>query len=127
MRRSFLAAVAPIAALAALGVAVASAMPVVAPPLGAGTAAVSACDADGFTYRHTIDTSGRLTVVTVGSMAAPCAGGTLRLTVTNGSTSVGAGTAALPSAGFTGSATVMLSPQPLSNAVTALYAVVEGP
>ena len=127
MRRSLLAAIAPVAILAAVGVAAASAVPVVTPPLGAGTAAVSACDTDGFTYRHAVDTSGRLTVVTVGSMAAPCAGGTLRLTVTNGATSVGAGTAALPSVGFTGSATVTLSPQPLSNAVTALYVVVEGP
>jgi len=127
MRRSLLAAIAPIAILAALGVAAASAMPLVTPPLGAGTGTVSACDTDGFTYRHTVDTAGRLTVVTVGSMAAACAGGTLRLTVTTGATSVGEGTAALPSAGFTGSAAVTLSPQPLSSAVTAVYVVVEGP
>ncbi len=127
MRRSLLASVAPIAMLAAIAMAAASAMPLVAPPLGAGTATVSACDTDGFTLRHTVDTSGRLTVVTVGSMAAACAGGTLRLTVTNGATSVGEGTVALPLAGFTGSATVTLSPQPLSSAVTAAYVVVEGP
>jgi len=127
MRRSLLTAVASIATVAAIGVAVASAMPVVAQPIGAGTATVAACDTDGLTYRHAVDTSGRLTGVTVGSMAAACAGGTLRLTVTNGATSVGEGTASLPPSGFTGSASVTLSPQPLSSAVTALYVVVEGP
>ena len=127
MRRSLLAAIAPTAAVVALGLATASSMPLVAPSVGAGTAAVSACDTDGFTLRHTVDTSGRLTVVTVGSMAAACAGGTLRLTATNGTTSVGEGTAPLPTSGFSGSATVTLSPQPQSSAVTAIYLVVEGP
>lgn len=127
MRRSLLASVAPIAILASVGMAAASAMPLSAPPLGAGTAVVNACDTDGFSLRHTVDTSGRLTVVTVGSMAAACAGGTLRLTVTSGTTSVGAGTVSLPSSGFTGSATVTLSPQPPSSAVTAVHLVVEGP
>jgi hypothetical protein len=127
MRRSLLAAVAPIAILTGLGMAAASAMPLTAPSLGAGTAVVSACDSDGFTLRHTVDTAGRLTAVTVGSMSPACAGGMLRLTVTSGSTSVGEGTASLPSAGFTGSAAVTLSPQPLSSAVTAVYVAVEGP
>ncbi|MEX0625372.1 MAG: hypothetical protein WD402_02380 [Chloroflexota bacterium] len=121
-----MAAIAPIAIVAAVGVGAASAMPLVASTIGAGTAAVSACDTDGLTFHHTVDTSGRLTVVTVGSMAAACAGGTLRLTVTNGATSAGEGTVALPSAGFTGSAAVTLGPQPLSTAVTAVYIVVEG-
>lgn len=127
MRRSLLAAIAPTAAVIALSLAVASSMPLAVPFVGAGTAAVSACDTDGFTLRHTVDTSGRLTVVTVGSMAAACAGGTIRLTATNGTTSIGAGTASLPSSGFTGSATVTLSPQPLSAAVTAIYLAVDGP
>lgn len=127
MRRLLLAATAPTVAVLALSLATASSMPLAAPSVGAGTAAVSACDTDGFTLRHTVDTSGRLTIVTVGSMASTCAGGTLRLTATNGTTSVGAGTASLPSSGFTGSAAVTLSPQPLSSAVTAIYLAVEGP
>jgi hypothetical protein len=127
MRRSLLPAIAPITAAVALSLATASSMPLAAPSVGAGTAAVSACDTDGFSLRHTVDTSGRLTVVTVGSMAAACAGGTLRLTAANGTASIGAGTASLPSSGFTGSAAVTLSPQPASSAVTAIYLVVEGP
>lgn len=120
-------AVAAAAAVAAFELAVAATLPTTAAGLGAGTATVSACDTDGFTFRHTIDTSGRITTVTVGSMAAGCAGGTLRVTLTNGTTSVGEGSAVLPSVGFSGSAAVTMSPTPMSNAVTAVHAVVEGP
>jgi hypothetical protein len=49
------------------------------------------------------------------------------LTLANGTTSVGSGAANLPSSGFTGSATVTISPTPLSTNVTATHAVVEGP
>jgi len=126
MRRLGL-AVALLAVVAALELAAAATMPTSVPPLGGGTADVSACDTDGFTFRHTIDTSGRITSVTVDAMAAPCAGGTLRLTLTNGTTSVGSGSASLPSVGFSGSATVSVSPTPPSSGVTAVYAVVEGP
>ncbi|MGH2462976.1 MAG: hypothetical protein ACRDFZ_05035 [Candidatus Limnocylindria bacterium] len=120
-------AVALLAVVAALELAAAATMATSAPPLGAGTADVSACDTDGFTFRHTIDTSGRITSVMVGAMAPQCAGGTIRLTLTNGTTSVGSGSASLPAVGFSGSATVSISPTPLSSAVTAVYAVVEGP
>jgi len=120
-------AVALLAVVAVLELAAAASMPTSAPPLGGGTADVSACDTGGFTFLHTIDTSGRITSVTVDAIAAPCAGGTLRLTLTNGTTSVGSGTASLPSVGFSGSATVSVSPTPLSSEVTAVYAVVEGP
>lgn len=114
-------------AVGALELAFAAALPIPAAPLAGGTAAVNACDTDGFTFRYAVDTSERITSVTVGAMAATCAGGTLRVTLANGATSVGSGTAALPSVGFTGSATVSMSPAPLSSGVTAVYAVVEGP
>jgi hypothetical protein len=88
---------------------------------------VTACDTDGFTFRHTLDTTGHVTSVTIGSIAAGCAGGTLRLTLTNGATSVGSGAVALPSSGFSGSATVTISPTPLGSSVTARYSAVDGP
>jgi hypothetical protein len=95
--------------------------------LGAGTAAVGTCDGNGFTFRHVVDTAGRIGTVTTTGLHASCAGGTLRLTLVNGTASVGSGSAALPSSGFTGSVDVAISPQPLSTGVTAVYAVVEGP
>jgi hypothetical protein len=115
------------AVVAIFEVAAAAALPTTATTLGAGTGTVSACDTDGFTFHHTIDTSGRITSVTVGSMDAGCAGGTLRVTLTNGANSVGEGSVALPAVGFTGSAAVTMSPAPMSSVVTALHAVVEGP
>jgi hypothetical protein len=95
--------------------------------LGAGTAAVAACDSDGFAFHHVVDTAGRIGTVTTVGIHASCAGGTLRLTLANGATSVGSGSASLPSSGFSGWADVTISPQPLSTGVTAVYAVVEGP
>jgi len=120
-------AVGLLAAIAALEVAVAAALPTTAALLASGTAVVSPCDPDGFALRTTIDTSGQITTVAVTSMAAPCAGGTLRVTLVNGTSSVGEGTAALPSVGFSGTANVAISPSPLSSAVTAIHLVVEGP
>jgi hypothetical protein len=114
-------------AVAAASIAFAASIPTRAQTLGGGTAAVSACDSDGLTYRYAVDTSGKITTVTVGSIALACAGGTLRLTLTNGTTSVGSGSSALPSSGFSGSASVTLSPAPASNVVTASYAAIEGP
>jgi len=65
--------------------------------------------------------------VTVGSIALACAGGTLRLTLTNGTTGVGSGSASLPASGFSGSAAITVSPSPASNQVTAAYTAIEGP
>jgi hypothetical protein len=125
--RTLVAVAAAFAVLAAFELAAAAALPTTATTLGAGTATVSACDTDGFTFRHTIDTSGRITSVMVGSMDAGCAGGTLRVTLTNGTTSVGEGAVALPAVGFSGSAGVTMIPPPTSSVVTAVHAVVEGP
>ncbi|MGH2489357.1 MAG: hypothetical protein ACRDFR_07055, partial [Candidatus Limnocylindria bacterium] len=111
---ALVAAVATLAAVAVFELGVAASLPTSAGTLGAGTTTVSACDTNGFTFRHTIDTSGRITTVTVGSMDVGCAGGTLRVTLTNGTTGVGEGTVALPSVGFSGSAAVSMSPTPMS-------------
>ena len=102
-------------------------MPLSANRLGGGTAAVNACDPDGFAFAAVIDTSGRITSVTVSGIHAACAGAVLRLTLANGTTSAGSGSVTLPSSGFTGSASVTVSPTPLSTAVDRILAVAEGP
>ena len=95
--------------------------------LGGGTAAATACDPNGFAFHHVIDTAGRITTVSATGIHASCSGGTIRLALLNGTSSVGSGSASLPSVGFTGSVNVAISPQPLSTGVTAVHAVVEGP
>ena len=120
-------AIAATAATVVVAVAFAASIPITGGTVGAGTAAVSACDPDGFTYRYAVDSSGKITTVTVGSIALACAGGTLRLTLTNGTTSVGSGSASLPASGFSGSASITVSPSPASNQVTAAYSAIEGP
>jgi hypothetical protein len=125
LRRPFTLAVA--ASLVCLQIAVAATLPTTAPKLGGGTTTVSACDSNGFTFRYTVNTSGSITTITVSSIAGACAGGTLRLTLANGTTSVGSGTVSLPSSGFSGSVAVSVSPTPSSSTVTAAYAVVDGP
>jgi hypothetical protein len=120
-------AVAAIATSLVAGIAFAASIPTTGATVGAGTSAVSACDPDGFTYQYTVDTSGKITTVTVGSIAVACAGGTLRLTLANGTTSVGSGSASLPASGFSGLAAITVSPSPASNQVTAAYTAIEGP
>jgi hypothetical protein len=127
MRAPSTVAICVIVAFACLDLAAAAALPTTVARFAGGTATVSACDPNGFAFRHTVDTTGRITTVTVSSIAAACAGGTLRLTLTNGTTSVGAGSAMLPSVGFAGSAALAISPAPVSSQVTALYMVIEGP
>ena len=95
--------------------------------LGGGSVAVTSCDAGGFVFHHVINSSGRIATVTVTGIHASCAGGTLRVTLVNGATSVGSGSVVLPSSAFTGTADVTISPLPLSTGVTAVYAAIEGP
>ena len=106
--------------------ALAASLAATAARVGAGTGAVTACDGDGFVFHHVIDTSGRITTVSVVGIHASCAGGRLRLTLTSGTTSVGAGSAVLPSSGFGGTIDVSISPQPLSSGVSAVHASLEG-
>ncbi len=110
-----------------LQVGVAAGLTTTAAGLGAGSSAVAACDGDGFTFQAVVDTSGRITTVTTSGIHGACAGGTLRVTLVNGTASVGAGSVALPSVAFSGSADVSISPQPLSSGVTAVHAAIEGP
>jgi hypothetical protein len=113
-------------ALLAAGIASAASLSTAAGPLGGGTASVSRCDANGFTFGATIDTSGRITGVTVSGIDAGCAGATLRVTLASGTTSVGSGSVAMPASGFTGTANVTVSPTPLSTGVDGIFAVAEG-
>jgi hypothetical protein len=95
--------------------------------LGAGGAAVERCDMDGFTYTNVVS-AGAVTSVTVSAIAAPCAGGLLGVTLTNSAgANIGSGTVALPAAGFTGTASVPISPQPPATAVHRYNGIVVGP
>ena len=127
MRRRVLPLVIVLAVVFGLQPAAAASLTATAARVGAGIAAVLPCDGDGFAFHHVIDTTGQITTVTTTGIHASCGGGTLRITLVNGASSVGAGSAVLPSSGFTGTADVAISPQPLSTGVTAVYAVVEGP
>jgi hypothetical protein len=70
---------------------------------------LSACDTDGFTFTHTLDTSHNVATVTVSGIAAPCAGATLQVTLADSvNASIGSSSAALPAAGFTGAATMTI-------------------
>ena len=87
-----------LATLAALGLtgllmsvtASAATMPTVTGKVGGGSASVGRCDADGFTTNFTTS-GGRITSVTVGGIAAGCAGGSLRVTITQGNASAATG------------------------------------
>lgn len=104
----------------------ASGLSVAGSGMSAGSSAVSACDADGVAYRYTVNGSAQITSVTVDSIAGACAGGQLRVTLANGLASLVEGLAALPSSGFTGSATVSVA-DTQSSQVTRVLAVIEGP
>lgn len=110
-----------------LQVAAATSLPVTPAPVGAGTVAVTACDGNGSTLRLTVNAAGAVTTVTAAGIHVACAGGTLRVTLVNGTASVGSGSAVLPLSGFTGTVDVSISPQPSSGGVTAVHAAMEGP
>jgi hypothetical protein len=114
--------------LCALVVVVAASLVPTSRKLGAGTVAIAACDTDGFAYRYAIDTASQIVSVTVDSIASACAGGTLRMTLANSAdTAIGSGAVTLPSAAFSGTVTVTLSPTPQSSLVASAYAAIEGP
>jgi hypothetical protein len=129
MRRRvrLLAIVTSVAIAGSLQAGVATGLVTTAAGLGAGTAAIPACDGDGFTFRYTINAAGRVSSVNVSGIDGSCAGGTLKVTLVNGVAAVGSGSVSLPSSGFTGAADVAISPQPLSDGVTAVHASLEGP
>ena len=108
------------------GIASAASLPLTTGKLGAGMATLSTCDSNGFSFAAVIDTSGRITSVTVSGIAGACAGAVVRVTLANGATSAASGTTVLPTSGFTGIASVAMSPTPLSTAVDRILAVAEG-
>lgn len=59
--------------------------------VGGGSAVVSTCDADGFSATTFTTSGGKVTSVTVGDIAAACAGGSLRVDLTQGTASIAAG------------------------------------
>lgn len=116
-----------VATVAWAGAGAASSLPLSSSSLGAGTANVTSCDGSGVEFRYTLDGAGSVTSVTVANIDAACQGATLRVTLTNAGADVGAGSMQLPTSGWTGTYAVSISPTPLSNAVTATYAAIEGP
>jgi hypothetical protein len=88
-----------LAVLVALGVtgllmsvtASAATLPTGTTKVGGGSAQVSKCDPDGFTATSFATSGGKVTGVTVGGIAPECAGGSLRVNLTQGTASVAAG------------------------------------
>jgi hypothetical protein len=92
-----------------------------------GNAAVAACQTGGFTFTNTLS-GGNVQSVSVGGITSACANGNLTLNLTNSSvTSVGAGTATIPSGCSGCSVSVALSPQPPATSVVAYVLGVRGP
>ena len=106
--------------------AVATGLPTTARSLGAGTAALVPCDGNGYSVTYQQNSSGQLTSVTMTDINAGCAGGTARVTLLNGSSVLGSGTAGLPSSGFTGTVVVGLSSTVDPTAVTKTAAIIDG-
>lgn len=91
-----------------VGSAAAAALPTSSLSLGSGTANLVPCDGDGVALAYQLDTAEQLTSVTVRNVSAGCAGGTARVTLTNGSAVIGSGTANIPTSGFSGEIVVTL-------------------
>ena len=123
MKRSLLLAALALAATATVAAA-ASLGGVGGGAVGAGDATVAACD-NGFTVSYTT-VGGNVTAVTVGDIAAACAGGSLRVTVTDaGGSSIAAGGPQTLTADD--STTVSVSPQPLAEDAAAVDISIVGP
>jgi len=98
--------------------------PMNAKAIASGAAPINRCDPDGFTATYNVS-DGNVVDVTIGDIAAGCAGGTLRLTLAD-ETGAAVGTGGPVSVTST-SATVLISPQPSSSTVARSYVVIEGP
>jgi hypothetical protein len=99
--------------------------------VGAGDAAIAACDANGFTVTYTT-VGGNVTAATVADIADPgCEGGDLSVTVTNsaGDSIASGGPSSIPTDGDTSpnSLTVSVSPQPAAEQVAGVHVAVVGP
>jgi hypothetical protein len=99
--------------------------------VGAGDAAIAACDANGFTVSYTT-VGGNVTAATVADIADPgCEGGDLSVTVTNGAgdSIASGGPSSIPTDGDTSpnSLTLSVSPQPMAEQVAGVHVAVVGP
>lgn len=109
------------------GAASASSLPLSSGSLGAGIGNVASCDGSGVDFSYAVDAAGSVTFVTVRNIDPACQGGSLSVTLTASGANVGAGSLQLPTSGWTGTYTVPISPNPVSSAVTATYAAIDGP
>ena len=99
--------------------------------VGAGNAALVACDANGFTVTYTT-VGGNVTAANVADIADPgCEGGDLSVTVTNsaGDSIASGGPSSIPTDGDTSpnSLAVSVSPQPTAEQVAGVHVAVVGP
>jgi hypothetical protein len=99
--------------------------------VGAGDAAIAACDGNGFTVSYTT-VGGNVTAATVADIADPgCEGGNLSVTVTNsaGDSVASGGPSSIPTDGDTtpNALTVSVSPQPAAEQVAGVHVAVVGP
>lgn len=91
---------------------------------GNGSIAVTACDTDGFTVTYTTS-GGNVSSVAVGGIATACNGGSLRVTVVDGSrTSVASGGPVTVSGS---SETVSVSPNPAGSTPAGVDVSIAGP
>jgi hypothetical protein len=98
----------------------------VARPLQAGSAAVSACgSAASFSMTYTTNGSGAVTAVVVTGIPSGCIGGQIRATLVNSAAAVQASGGPVTIAGA--SATIAVTPNPLASAVTRTDLIVVGP
>lgn len=124
MKRVFLLAGLTVVGLITVVTASASTMPLNSSRVAGGSAAVSTCDADGFTAASFTTSAGKVTSVTVGGISAACQGGRLSLHLTAGGSSVAIGGPVM----VTGtSQTVTVTGGPDAWTVAGLEAVVIGP
>ncbi|MGH9036647.1 MAG: hypothetical protein ACRD0O_12870 [Acidimicrobiia bacterium] len=101
------------AAVAAVAVASAARLTVSDGAIAAGKGAPAVCDADGVTVAQVVSGTS-VASVDVAGIAADCAGGTVKVTVRNGTDTAQEGTATIPAGG--GSVNVSLaSPVPLKD------------
>jgi hypothetical protein len=99
--------------------------------VGAGDAALVACDANGFIVTYTT-VGGNVTAATVSDIADPgCEGGDISVTVTNsaGDSIASGGPSLIVTDGDTSpnSKTVSVSPQPAAEQVAGVHVAVVGP
>ena len=99
--------------------------------VGAGDAAIAACDANGFTVSY-MTVGGNVTAATVADIADPgCEGSDLSVTVTNsaGDSIASGGPSSIATDGDTSpnSLAVSVSPQPAAEQVAGVHVAVVGP